>query len=115
MDSAFRLPIIGVRMGWDGIIGLIPGVGDLLAMAPSAYIIKEAHRMGAPKSVLAKMGVNTGIDFVIGSVPLLGDLFDIGWKSKSRNVDLLEDHLIGTRPDAEKAASLRPFPKTSSS
>ena len=93
MDSAFRLPIIGVRVGWDSILGLIPGVGDAAALVPSAYILKESHRMGVPKQTLAKMAANVGIDFAIGSVPLVGDLFDIGWKSHLRNVDLLESHL----------------------
>ncbi|SDG00355.1 DUF4112 domain-containing protein [Sulfitobacter delicatus] len=93
MDSAFKLPVVGVRMGWDSILGLVPVVGDTLALLPSAYIMKESHRMGAPNSVLARMAVNAGIDYVIGSVPLVGDLFDIGWKSKLRNVDLLEKHL----------------------
>ncbi len=93
MDSAFRLPIVGVRVGWDAILGLVPGIGDVLALAPSAYILKEAHRMGAPKRLLARMGLNTGIDLAIGAVPVVGDLFDIGWKSKLRNVALLERHL----------------------
>ena len=100
MDSAFRLPIVGVRVGWDSIIGLIPGVGDAAALLPSAYIMKEAHRMGAPRSTLVKMAANVGIDFVIGSVPLVGDLFDIGWKSHLRNVDLLEGHLTRTPRNA---------------
>ena len=93
MDSAFRLPVVGVRVGWDAILGLVPGVGDALALLPSAYILKEAHRMGAPRHLLARMGLNTGIDLVIGAIPVVGDLFDIGWKSKLRNVALLERHL----------------------
>ena len=105
MDSAFRLPIVGVRVGWDAILGLVPGVGDALALLPSAYIIKEAHRLGAPTSVLAQMGVNTGIDLAIGAVPLVGDLFDIGWKSKLRNVDLLERHLAASVPHQSKRAA----------
>ena len=100
MDSAFKLPIVNVRMGWDSILGFVPVVGDTLALLPSAYILKESHRMGAPKGVLARMAVNTGIDYVIGTIPLVGDLFDIGWKSKLRNVDLLEKHL---RREAAKA------------
>jgi hypothetical protein len=47
------------------------------------------------------MGVNTGVDVLVGSIPLVGDLFDIAWKSKLRNVALLEKHLVkearGTR------------------
>ena len=99
MDSAFRLPIVGVRVGWDSIIGLVPGVGDALTLLPSAFILRESHRLGAPKPLLARMVVNTGIDFAIGSIPLVGDLFDIGWKSKIRNVDLLHKHLAKQMPE----------------
>lgn len=93
MDSAFRLPIVGVRVGYDAILGLVPVVGDVLTLAPSAFIIREAHRMGAPAPLLARMGVNTAIDVAIGAIPLVGDVFDIGWRSKTRNVNLLHRHL----------------------
>lgn len=106
MDSAFRLPLVNTRVGWDSILGLVPGVGDTLALLPSAYILKEAHRLGAPPGLLARMGVNSGIDYLIGSVPLVGDLFDIAWKSKLRNVALLEDHLL----KAHRPAPVTPQP-----
>jgi hypothetical protein len=106
MDSAFRLPLVNTRVGWDSILGLVPGVGDTLALLPSAYILKEAHRLGAPPGLLARMGVNSGIDYLIGSVPLVGDLFDIAWKSKLRNVALLEDHLL----KAPRPAPVTPQP-----
>lgn len=112
MDSAYRLPVIGVRVGWDAILGLVPVVGDVLALAPSAYILKEAHRLGASRILLARMGMNTGIDLAIGAIPLVGDLFDIGWRSKTRNVHLLEAHLEKNAAEREKAASLRPFPNS---
>ena len=100
MDTAFRFPGTNIRFGWDAIIGLVPGVGDTLALLPSAYILREAHRMGAPTPLLGRMVVNSGIDFVIGSVPLIGDIFDVGWKSKLRNVKLLEEHLARHAPPA---------------
>ena len=93
MDSAFRVPVIGVRVGWDAVLGLVPGVGDVLTLAPSAFILRESHRMGAPKPLLLRMGLNTAVDLAIGSIPLVGDLFDIGWRSKIRNVNLLHRHL----------------------
>ncbi|HBR37072.1 MAG TPA: DUF4112 domain-containing protein, partial [Sulfitobacter pontiacus] len=86
MDSALRVPVLGIRLGWDSILGLIPGVGDVLALAPAGYILKEAHRMGASRSVLARMGANVGIDLAIGAIPLIGDIFDVGWKANIRNV-----------------------------
>lgn len=93
MDYAFRIPLLGIRLGWDSILGLVPGVGDALALAPAGYIIKEARRLGATGPVLGRMGANVGIDLAIGAIPLIGDLFDIGWKANTRNVALLRDHL----------------------
>ena len=93
MDSAYRLPGTQIRLGWDALLGLVPVVGDALTMIPSAFILREAHRMGAPKLLLARMGLNTAIDFVLGAIPLVGDIFDIGWQSKTRNVGLLHTHL----------------------
>ena len=59
MDSAYRLPGTQIRLGWDALLGLVPVVGDALTMIPSAFILREAHRMGAPKLLLARMGLNT--------------------------------------------------------
>lgn len=92
MDKVFRIPLIGVRIGWDPIIGLVPGVGDMLTLIPAIYILHRAHRLGVPPVVLARMGANIGIDAVIGAVPILGDLFDAAWKANIRNVDLLHRH-----------------------
>ncbi|SFS54518.1 protein of unknown function [Sulfitobacter marinus] len=93
MDYAFRIPLLGIRLGWDSLLGLVPGIGDALALAPAGYIMKESHRMGASAAVLRRMGANVGIDLAIGAIPLVGDLFDIGWKANTRNVALLRDHL----------------------
>ncbi|MFV1575596.1 DUF4112 domain-containing protein [Phaeobacter sp. JH20_37] len=93
MDRAFRLPVIGTRIGWDSILGLVPGVGDALALAPAGYIVLSGYRMGASSGTLARMVGNIGIDALIGTVPLIGDIFDIGWKANLRNVALLRRHL----------------------
>lgn len=93
MDRAFRVPFTPIRFGWDSILGLVPGVGDTLAMAPAFYIMREAHDMGASRPVLARMAGNIGIDWLVGLVPLVGDIFDVGVKSNTRNVALLREHL----------------------
>ena len=103
MDSAYKLPVVGVRVGWDAILGLVPVVGDVLTLAPSVFILRESHRMGAPKHLLVRMGLNTGVDLVLGAIPLVGDIFDIGWQSKTRNVNLLHRHL-GKQPDMNNEA-----------
>lgn len=100
LDDAIRIPGTDLRIGIDPIIGLMPGVGDLLGGVASLYIILEAARAGAPASVLARMAANVGIDTLVGSIPVLGDAFDFGWKSNTRNARLLARHLeepTGTR------------------
>jgi hypothetical protein len=90
LDNSIPIPGTPFRIGWDSIIGLVPGVGDLLGGAFSLYIILEAARLGAPRSLLARMGWNVAIDVLVGAVPLLGDVFDAGWKANLRNLALLE-------------------------
>ena len=102
MDSAFRIPGIGFRFGLDPIIGLIPGLGDLVATAFSAYIIFLAARFGLPREVLTKMIFNIGLEAVVGAVPLVGDLFDAYYKSNLRNLALLEQHLEVVEPELKE-------------
>lgn len=97
MDRAFRFPFTRIRFGWDSILGLVPGVGDTLTMAPAIYILQQAHDMGASKPVLVCMAANIGIDWLVGLVPLVGDILDVAVKSNSRNVALLREHL-SSRP-----------------
>lgn len=92
LDNAVRLPG-GYRVGLDGVIGLIPGIGDLAGAALSSYIVAEARRLAAPKTVLLRMILNVFIETSIGAIPIIGDLFDFAWKANYRNVRLLEEHL----------------------
>ncbi len=93
LDAAFRVPGIGIRVGYDSIMGLIPGIGDAAAVVPAGWIVLESYRMGAPRSIIARQCANIGVDFVVGSIPLVGDLFDVGWKANRRNVALLRRHM----------------------
>jgi hypothetical protein len=103
MDSAVGIPGTRLRFGLDALLGLVPGVGDVVGAAAAGYVVLAAARLGAPASVLVRMLLNVGIDTVVGSVPLLGDLFDLGFRSNSRNVALLERHLAD--PRGARAAS----------
>lgn len=94
LDNAFEIPGTRFRIGLDPIIGLIPGVGDLVGGGLSAYIIWLGARAGAPVSILARMLLNVLIEMIVGTIPILGDLFDAGWKANQRNVDLLEEYLV---------------------
>ncbi len=92
MDTSIRLPG-GYRIGWDGIIGLVPGIGDVVGMGISSYIVLGAARAGASKLTLVRMILNVAIESVVGAVPILGDIFDLVFKANSRNMTLLEKQL----------------------
>lgn len=92
MDSKFRVPGTSWRFGLDGIIGLIPGVGDLSTFAVSGYMMVIMARNGASGYVLARMGLNIVLDALIGAIPLLGDLFDFAFKANMRNFRLAQQY-----------------------
>lgn len=93
LDSSIKIPGLNARFGLDGLLGLIPGVGDTIGALVSSVVISEAARMGAPKVLLLKMAVNVALDALVGTVPVLGDLFDFVWKANQRNVQLLNSYL----------------------
>jgi len=93
LDSSIRIPGTDMTIGFDPIVGLIPGIGDLIGAVLSGYIVIEAVRSEVPTLTLLRMLVNVGIDTLLGAVPAVGDLFDAAWKSNMMNVALLERHL----------------------
>jgi hypothetical protein len=93
LDDWFRIPGTAVRFGLDGIIGLIPGLGDALAGILSCVIVLAAWFRGVPYVTLARMLVNLALDVIIGAIPFLGDAFDIAWKANRRNYALMMRHL----------------------
>jgi hypothetical protein len=92
LDSRFEGPF-GFRFGWDGIIGLIPGVGDIITSSVSIYIIAQSFSLGVSPSTLVRMAINVGIENVIDMLPLFGNFFDFYWKANLKNIQLLEQHL----------------------
>ncbi len=96
MDSAFKIPGTEVRMGFDALLGLVPVIGDAISGAISSYLIWEAKKLGVPKLVLGRMVANTAIDTALGSIPFVGDMFDVAYRSNSKNVALLRRHLEKT-------------------
>ena len=93
LDEAFRVPGTNFRFGIDGIIGLVPGLGDVLAGILSLIIPVGAWIRGVPYITLLRMAANIGIGVLIGSIPIFGDLFLIVWKANRRNYHLLTLHL----------------------
>lgn len=93
MDTAFAIPGTNVRFGLDGVIGLVPGVGDVIAGLVSSYLIWEARRLGVSKWILGRMMANTLLDTTIGAIPLAGDVFDVMFRANVKNMALLRRHL----------------------
>lgn len=93
LDDCFRVPGTSIRFGLDGIVGFIPGAGDVIAGVASCVIILAAWARGVSYVTLTRMLANWGIEVVLGTVPLVGNLFDIGWKANRRNYKLLTGSL----------------------
>ena len=89
LDVAFVLPGTNIRYGIDGLIGLIPVVGDIITTAISLWLVREARALGAPWHITSRMLANVALDGVVGLVPLAGDAFDVMFRANVRNVRLL--------------------------
>lgn len=95
LDGLFRVPGTTWRFGLDGLIGLIPNVGDTLTTVASFYILFAGVRYGVPKITLLRMAMNIGVDYLFGSIPVIGDAFDFVWKSNQMNMNLIRDRATG--------------------
>ncbi len=111
MDAIFTIPGTRVTVGLDNIFGLVPVVGDLLAMAPSVWMIHRAHKIGATPGTIAYMSLNTALDFVIGSIPIIGDIFDVVYNANLRNYRALETNLNRRAARAREVRTTR-IPET---
>lgn len=89
LDDMFQIPGTSIRFGLDALIGLIPGVGDLVTGAASFLIIFSAWERGLPRVTLARMVANVAIDTLVGAMPIVGDVFDAAWKANRKNYNLL--------------------------
>jgi len=90
LDMAVKIPFIGIRVGLDFLIGLIPVVGDATMLLASLRIVHLGRKLGVPKDIQRKMLTNSFLDFGLGFIPLVGDIFDLFFKANVRNVRLME-------------------------
>ena len=98
LDNSIPVPGTGGRrFGIDAVIGLVPGIGDIVSGALGLIVVWRGSRMGLPRIVVGRMLLNTLLDIAIGAVPILGDAFDLWFKASTRNLGLMRRHL--ERPD----------------
>ena len=102
MDGLFRIPGTSWRVGLDGLVGLIPYVGDTATTLVSFYVLAAGVRYRVPKITLLRMGINTGLDYLLGIIPFVGDLFDFAWKSNQRNIELLRERATVSKEQARE-------------
>ena len=98
LDSVFEIPGLGIRFGWDPILGLLPGLGDMVTPLYSIAIVVTGMQLGIPRVVQLRMLLNVILDAVVGAVPIVGDAFDVAWKANDWNMRLLERHAWEERP-----------------
>ena len=108
MDNQFRIPATNVRFGLDSLIGLIPGVGDGIGLVIGAWLMSVMIRKGAGPLIMLRMLGNIILDALVGAIPFLGDIFDFGFKSNRRNVDMLQKYYADgkAKPNAKWAIAL---------
>src|SRR5262245_29404377 len=85
------------KIGLDGFVGLVPGIGDMTGAAVSAFIILRAAQTGIARSAVIRMVVNVGFDSLFGALPVFGDVFDFAYKSNVRNLNIYREALKGER------------------
>ncbi|WP_035354110.1 DUF4112 domain-containing protein [Edaphobacter aggregans] len=97
LDDFIKIPGTSIRFGLDGIMGVVPGIGDILGGVASCIIIIAAWMRGVPSVTVVRMVANIAIEVVVGSIPVLGDAFDIAWRANRRNYALLTGSMYEPR------------------
>jgi len=101
LERSFVIPGINRPVGLDSIIGLVPVVGDIIAMGMGAYIVWEARNLDLPKWKLLRMASNVAFDSAVGAVPVVGDVFDFMFRSNTRNLRIVRKHLDKHHPESK--------------
>ena len=98
LEGLFEVPVLGRRIGLDAILGLVPVAGDAITAVLGLYLVWEARNLGMPRWQLWRMAGNVGIDTLVGAVPVAGDLFDLLYRSNTKNLKLIRKHLDKHHP-----------------
>lgn len=100
LEGLIKVPLVGRKVGLDAIVGLLPGAGDLITGAMGLYLVWEARNLGMPRWQLWRMAGNVGFDALVGAVPVAGDLFDLLYRSNTKNLKIIRKHIDRQHPGA---------------
>jgi len=89
LDDQFSL--FGRRFGLNGVIGLAPGVGDIISALLSLHLVWIGWQMKLPLLKIFQMVWNVFVNFVIGLVPVVGDYADFFHKANLKNLAILKE------------------------
>jgi hypothetical protein len=103
LDSAFVLPGTSIRIGLDPLLGLIPGIGDVISNLIGSSLLFLATRLGVPRIVIFRMALNIFINMALGIIPGIGDIFSFWFKSNIRNSHLLRRYCQAQPPSSTMA------------
>lgn len=92
LDTKFTIPGTKIKFGADFILGLLPGVGDVVSLAFSGVLVAVMAKHGASKLLVARMMINVLLDTIVGAIPILGNLFDLFYKANHRNMILMREY-----------------------
>ena len=98
LEGMFEVPVLGRRIGLDAVLGLVPVAGDAITAVLGLYLVWEARNLGMPRWQLWRMAGNVGIDTLVGAVPVAGDLFDLLYRSNTKNLKIIRKHLDKHHP-----------------
>ena len=98
LEGLFEVPVLGRRIGLDALLGLVPVAGDAITAVLGLYLVWEARNLGMPRWQLWRMAGNVGIDTLVGAVPVAGDLFDLLYRSNTKNLKIIRKHLDKHHP-----------------
>jgi len=100
LERSLTIPGVNMPVGLDALVGLVPVLGEVVTALMGAYIVWEARNLGLPKWKLARMGANVLFDTAIGAIPVIGDAADLLFRSNSKNLRILLNHIDKHHPQA---------------
>ncbi len=98
LEGLFDVPLLGRKVGLDAVVGLVPGIGDVVTASMGLYLVWEARNLDMPRWQIWRMLGNVGIDALVGIVPVAGDLFDFLYRSNTKNLKIIRKHLDRHHP-----------------